>query len=120
MKLFEVVAWATFLGLGPVVWASGVWLFLRSPLSRPRKIGWTLFLVFVGIGIGCMLLLPGIRNRFLVLLVGLPLLATIDVILAKSNRRLSFWLRACSFEICTVFGIAAITRLAVERVTGAP
>jgi hypothetical protein len=32
---------------------------------------------------------------------------------------LSFWLRAYSFEICTVFGTAAIARLAVERIIGA-
>src|SRR2546430_5120453 len=102
MKLLDVVAWATFVGLGSVLWVSGVRLFVRSSLSRPWKIVWVLFLVFVGIGIGYALPLSGIRNRFLALLVALPLLAIIDVKLAKSNRRLSSWFRACSFEICTV------------------
>ena len=95
---------------------SGVRLFLRSPLSNRRKFGWILFLLFAGAAIGCLLPLPDIRNRFLVLLVGLPLLAIIDVKLARSNRRWSFWFRACSFEICTVFGTAAITRLVLEQI----
>jgi hypothetical protein len=120
MNLIDVVAWAIFVGLGPVLWVSGVRLFVRSSLSRRWKTVWVLFLVFVGIGIGYALPLPGIRNRFLALLVALPLLAIIDSRLAKSNRRLSFWFRACSFEICTVFGIAAVARLTIDRVGGSP
>lgn len=116
MKPFDVAAWAVFFGLGPVLWASGVRLFLRSSLSRAWKAGWTLVLVSVGTAIGCVLPLPGIRNRFLALLLVLPLLAILDATLARANRRLSFWIRACSFEICTVFGTAAITRLAIERI----
>jgi hypothetical protein len=88
-------------------------------LSRPSKIGWSLFLVAVGVAIGYVLPLTGIRNRFLVLLAAFPVLAIVDVTLSRSNRRLSFWLRAYSFEICTVFGTAAIARLAVERIIGA-
>lgn len=120
MKLLDIVAWAIFLGLGPVLWASGLWLFLVSSLSRSRKTAWAVFLVSLGVAIGYVLPLPSIRNRFLLLLVVLPLLAIVDVKLAKSNRRFSFWLRACSFEICTVFGSAALTRIAVERIGGAP
>ena len=74
MKLFDVVAWAVFVGLGPVLWVSGVRLFVRSSLSRLWKTVWVLFLVFVGIGIGYALPLPDIRNRFLALLVALPCL----------------------------------------------
>jgi hypothetical protein len=120
VKLLDAAAWAVFLGLGPVLWASGLRLFLRSSLSHPWKAGWTLVLVSVGIAIGCLLPLTGIRNRFLALLLGLPLLAIVDLTLAKSNRQPSFWLRACSFEIGTVFGTAAITRLALERISGVP
>ncbi len=120
MRVFDVVAWAVFLGLGFILWASGVVLFVRSSLSRLQKTGWTLFLVLVGVAIGYMLPLPGIRNRFLVLVVGLPILAVIDVKLAKSSHRLSFWFRACSYEICTVFGTAAATRLVVKRINSAP
>ncbi len=113
MKLLDVVAWAIFLGLGPVLWASSLWLFLLSSLSSLRKTAWAVFLVSLGIAVGYVLPLPSIRNRFLVLLSAL--LAIIDVKLAKSNRRVSFWLRACSFEICTVFGSAALTRITVAH-----
>src|SRR6266508_719021 len=115
MKLLDVVAWAIFLGLGPVLWASSLWLFLLSSLSSLRKTAWAVFLVSLGIAVGYVLPLPSIRNRFLVLLSALPLLAIIDVKLAKSNRRVSFWLRACSFEICTVVGSAALTRITVAH-----
>ena len=47
--LLEAVAWAIFLGLGPVLWASGVWLFCRASLSLPRKLARALFLVAVGL-----------------------------------------------------------------------
>ncbi len=120
MRVLDVVAWVVFLGLSFILWASGVVLFLRSSLSLLRKTGWTLFLLSVGAAIGYMLPLPAIRNRFLVLLVGLPILAVIDAKLAKSNRRLSFWFRDCSYEICTVFGTAAATRFVVERINSAP
>jgi hypothetical protein len=116
MKLLDFLAWGIFLGLGPVLWASGLWLFLLSSLSRPRKIAWAVFLVSLGIAVGYVLPLPSIRNRFLLLLVALPLLAIVDVKLAKSNRRFSFWLRACSFEICTVFGSAALMRVTFEHI----
>jgi hypothetical protein len=116
MKLLEVVAWGIFLGPVPVLWGSGLWLFLRSSLSRPRKAAWAVFLITLGVATGYLLPLPSIRNRFLVLLVALPLLAIVDVKLAKSNRRFSFWFRACAFEMCTVFGIAALTRITIEYV----
>lgn len=115
MKLLNVVAWGIFLGLGPILWASGFWLFLRSSLSHARKTAWAVFLVSIGIAVGYVLPLPSIRNRFFVLLMVLPLLAIVDVKLAKSNRRFSFWLRACSFEICTVFGSATLTRIAFDH-----
>jgi len=119
MNLVDVVAWAVFVGVGVVLWASGVRLFLRSPLPRWWTTGLVLLLVLVCIGIGWVLPLAGIRNRFLVLLVALPLLAIIDVKLAKSDRRVTFWLRACSFEICTIFGIAALARFIIEQVSRA-
>ncbi len=119
MKPLDVFAWGIFLGLGPVLWVNGLWLFLRLSLSRPRKTAWAVLLVCLGGAVGYLLPLRSIRNRFLVLLVALPVLAIVDVKLAKSNRRFSFWLRACSFEICTVFGSAALTRITFEHITGA-
>lgn len=115
MRLLDLAGWIVFLGLGPILWASGIRLFLRSPLSRPRKVGWTLLLITTGAVIGGLLSLPQIRNRFLVLLVTLPILAVADVQLARSNRSFSFWLRACAFEICTVFATAATARFTIDR-----
>jgi len=119
MKLLDVVAWGVFIGLGPVLWSSGLWLFLFSSLSRPRKTAWVAFLVALGVAVGYGLSFSSIRNRFLVLLAALPLLAMVDVKFAKSDRRFSFWLRACSFEICTVFGSAALTRITLDHINGA-
>ena len=107
------VAWLAFFALMPPLWVSGVWLFARSGLTRRRKILWALFLLGVGAAVGWFLPLASIRNRFLVLLALLPALALVDIKLAKSNRTFLFWLRACSFEICTVFASAALTRLAL-------
>jgi hypothetical protein len=118
--LLEAIAWAIFLGLGPILWASGVWLFSTTPLTLARKVAWTLFLVTVGIVIGRVLPMEGIRNRFLVLLASLPLLALVDIKLAKSNRSFVFWFRACAFEVCTVFGCAAIIRIIFQSTKGAP
>jgi len=97
----------------PLLWTSGVWLFARSGLTARKKALWALFLIALGVAVGLLLPLAAIRNRFLVLLALLPLLALIDLELARSNRTLLFWVRACSFEVCTVFACAALTRLAL-------
>ena len=68
MKLLEGAGWWVFFGLGPILWASGVWLFLRSPLTPAKKIGWSLLLLAVGVAIGGLLSLAQIRDRFLILL----------------------------------------------------
>jgi len=44
----------------------------------------------------------------------------VDIRLAKSNRSFVFWFRACEFEVCTVFGSAANTRIAFPFTTGEP
>ncbi len=93
-----------------ILWIAGLRLFLGSDLSPVRKTGWTVFLIFVGIGIGILLPLPEVLSKFLPLTVILPLLGVIDVFLLRSGRGLSFWIRACGFEICTVFGVAAAAR----------
>jgi len=109
--MLDRVAWIAFFGLVPLLWASGVWLFMHSSLRSSRKALWSLFLVALGAAIGSFLPLVAIRNRILVLLALLPVLAFIDVKLARSNRSFFFWIRACSFEVCTVFACAALTRL---------
>ncbi len=99
-----------FFGLGPLLWASGLVLFLHSPSSRRRKITWTLILVLIGVFVGFVLSAAAIREKFAILLVLLPLLALADVKLMSSRRGFTFWLRACGFEICTVFAVAAWCR----------
>lgn len=63
------------------------------------------------------LLLPGAQvwNKFLILLALLPFLGASDILLLRSRRPLSFWIRACGFELGTVFGMAGITRLLCDR-----
>jgi hypothetical protein len=111
--VLDRVAWFAFVVLVPVLWIGGLRLFLRSGLTRRRKVIWTLVLVGVGAAIGAMLPLAGIRDRFFVVLVLLPILAWADVKIARSNRGFMFWARACSFEVSTVFACAALTRLAL-------
>jgi len=43
-----------------------------------------------------------------------PVLAFADMKLAWSGRGASFWFRACAFEVFTVFGSAAMLRLAIH------
>jgi hypothetical protein len=104
---------AIVVGAG-VVWFAGLRLFLQSDLSRTRKVGWTAFLVLVGIGIGVVLPLSQVWSKFFLLIVILPVLGLADVLLLRSGRGLSFWIRACGFEVCTVFGAAAAARFLLD------
>jgi hypothetical protein len=104
---------AIFVGAG-VVWFAGLRLFLQSDLSHTRKVGWTAFLVLVGFGIGVFLPLSEVWRKFCLLIVILPVLGLADVLLIRSGRGLSFWIRACGFEVCTVFGVAAAARFLLD------
>ena len=108
-----LVRTAILVGAG-VVWFAGLRLFLQSDLSRRRKVGWTAFLFLVGIGIGVVLPLSQVWSKFFLLIVILPVLGLADVLLLRSGRGLSFWIRACGFEICTVFGAAAAARFLLD------
>lgn len=99
---------------GAVLWLAGLRLFGQSGLSRAKKAGWTTFLVVVGIGVGVVLPLNQVWAKFVWLIVILPPLALADVLLLRSRRGLSFWIRACGFEVCTVFGVAAAARLLLD------
>ncbi|MBI1747442.1 MAG: hypothetical protein HYR55_12740 [Acidobacteria bacterium] len=101
-----------------IVWFVGLRLFLQSDLSRRRKVIWTAFLVLVGIGIGVVLPLSQVWRKFCLMIVILPVLGLADVWLLRSRRGLFFWIRACGFEVCTVFGAAATVRFALD-ITGA-
>jgi hypothetical protein len=97
-----------------VLWCAGLRLFLQSDLSRNRKVGWTAFLLLVGIGIGVVLPLGQVWSKFFLLIFLVPALGLADVLLLRSGRGLSFWIRACGFEVCTVFGAAAATRFFLD------
>lgn len=105
-----------FFGIGPLLWASGLILFLRSPSSLRRKVIWTLVLVTMGVVVGWLLPASAIREKFAIVIVLLPLLALADVTLMSSHRGFMFWLRACGFEICTVFAVAAWCRFVINSV----
>jgi len=102
------------------LWAMGLKLFLDSGLPYRRKAGWTILLVCAGAVIGCLLQLDALWRRFLVLLWLLPLLGLLDVFLLRSRRDAWFWIRACGFEVCTVFGTAAAARYLLDRVGVGP
>jgi hypothetical protein len=93
-----------------VLWFAGLRLFLQSNLSRNRKMEWTAFLVLVGTGTGVVLPLGEVWSKFSLLILLLPALGLADVLLLRSGRGLNFWIRACGFEVCTVFGAAAAAR----------
>ena len=97
------------------LWFAGLRVFLQSGLSRTKKAGWTMSLVLVGIAIGVVLPLSQLWSKFLLLIVVLPVLGFADVWLLRSGRGLSFWLRGCGFEVCTVFAVAAATRFLLDR-----
>jgi hypothetical protein len=115
----ELVVQATILVGAGIVWFAGLRLFLQSDLSRRKKEGWTAFLFLVGISIGIVLPLSQVWSKFFLLIVILPVLGLVDVMLLRSGRGLSFWIRACGFEVCTVFGAAAATRFLLDLASAA-
>lgn len=115
-RMFHTLESVLFFGVGPLLWASGLVLFVRSPLSRRRKVIWISVLVAIGIGMGLLLSAAAIREKFVIVLVLLPLLALADVKLIFSRRGFIFWLRACGFEICTAFAVAAWCRYLIETI----
>ncbi|MCR4341248.1 MAG: hypothetical protein NUW01_15330 [Gemmatimonadaceae bacterium] len=80
---------------------------------------WAAFLFAVGCTLGFLLPLAELWSKFLLLVVILPALGLADVWLLRSGRSLSFWIRACGFEVCTVFGTAAATRLLLDLMEAA-
>ncbi|MFQ5638433.1 MAG: hypothetical protein ACE5IR_10615 [bacterium] len=111
LDIFESVV---FFGIGPILWASGLWLFLQTTHSSSRKAIWILVLILLGTAIGFILPFTMIRKKIILLLLILPVVAMVDAWLMKSNRGFSFWFRACAFEVCTVFATAAIFRYLLD------
>jgi hypothetical protein len=49
-------------------------------------------------------------SKFLLILAIVSVLAAADVLLLRPGRSLSFWIRACGFEVCTVFAATGTAR----------
>jgi hypothetical protein len=114
--MLEVVFRSGIVVAGAVVWLVGLRLFIGAQLPRRRKVRWTACLVLTGGLIGLLLSRVQIWEKVLILAALLPLLAAADVVLMRSRRRWSFWIRACGFEVGTVFGVAGVTRLLCDTV----
>jgi hypothetical protein len=112
--MLELLGRIAIMVVAGVVWFAGLRLFLQSDLSPTRKVAWTAFLVLVGIGIGVVFPLSQVWGKFCLLIVILPVLGLADVLMLRSGRGLSFWIRACGFEVCTVLGAAAAARFALD------
>jgi hypothetical protein len=112
--MLELLFRVTIMVGASALWAAGFRLFMRSDLTRARKLRWTAVLIFVGIGIGVVLPLGQVWSKFLVVLLILPALAIADVFIFRSRRGPAFWIRACGFEVVTVFATAAAARLWID------
>jgi hypothetical protein len=108
------------LPVAAALWLAGLVLFLRAELSTRYKINWTTVLVLVGAVAAAALPLSQIWDKFLIALGILPLLAVADVALFRSNRTFLFWLRACGFEVGTIFLVALGLRVLLDAVGTAP
>ena len=71
-------------------------------------------MLLVGIGVGFVLPLTQIWSKFLLVLTILPVAAVADVWLLRSRRGLLFWIRACGFEVCSVFAVAGLARSVLD------
>lgn len=113
---FDVLLGSVVLVASAVLWLSGLRLFLRAELSRRRRLVWTACLVGTGGVIGVLLSRPQVWEKFLILLALLPALGAVDIALVRSRRGVSFWIRACGFELGTVFGMAGVTRILCDTI----
>lgn len=110
--------WPVLVAGAAVLWVAGLRLFLSSGLSLGHRLIWSAVLVVTGAAIGALLSQDGISIRFIIALALVPLLGLADVLVLRSKRAWSFWLRACGFEVCTVFGIAALVRKSLDVLNG--
>ncbi len=95
-------------------WIAGLRLFVKADIPARRKIVWPCVLLAIGVCVGIVLPMHQLRSKWLWALAILPLAAAADVWLFRSRRGLGYWLRACGFEVVTVFAAAAATRYALD------
>jgi hypothetical protein len=101
-------------------WVAGLRLFLAAEMSVRWKLTWSSLLVLVGIAVGYTLSLADLGTKFLWLLAILPILAAVDVLVLRAKRGFTYWIRACGFEVVTVFATAAISRVVWDHLGVAP
>ncbi len=91
------------------LWAAGLWLFLRAGMPARRKFAWICVLVVVGVFAGIVLPLHDLWTKFLWVMAIVPVVAAADVLLLRA-RGITYWIRACGFEVVTTFAVAAASR----------
>jgi hypothetical protein len=109
-----VLVTSSVLVLAAALWGAGLWLFVRADMTRRWKIVWTCSLLCIGVGVGLLLPARDVWSKFLWVMALLPAIAAADVLLFRSRRGMTYWIRACGFEVVTVFAAAAIARYALD------
>jgi hypothetical protein len=107
---------SSVLVVSAALWGAGLWLFVRADMTKRWKVAWSGFLVLIGVCVGVVLPLHDVWNRFLWVMAVLPLIAAADVLLFRATRGLTYWIRACGFEVVTVFAVATAARYALDFV----
>ncbi len=92
------------------LWSAGLWLFVRAGMPTRRKLTWIGVLVVVGVFAGVVLPLYQLWTKFLWVMAIVPVVAAADVLLLRAARGVTYWVRACGFEVVTTFAVAAATR----------
>ncbi len=101
------------LGVAAALWSAGLWLFLHAGMTARRKVSWVGVLAVVGVFAGIVLPLPDLWTKFLWVMAIVPVVAVVDVFLVRASRGLTYWIRACGFEVVTTFAVATATRFAL-------
>jgi hypothetical protein len=112
--MLRVALTTVALALCAACWVAGLWLFVAADLPKRRKLAWVSVLVIVGVCVGVVLPTEQVSGKFLWAVALLPLVAAADLLLFRSGRGLSYWLRACGFEVVTVFAAAAAVRYTLD------
>lgn len=101
--------WALLADSGGL-WFAGLRLFLRSTLPRNRKLTWSAFLLLVGGRVGFPVPGAQVWSEFLLVLANAAASCPCGRVAAPVGTRVVVLVRACAFEVCTVFGAAGVAR----------
>lgn len=112
--MLRVLVISSVLVFATALWVAGLWLFVRADMTTRRKVVWTCALLLIGIGLGVVLPAHDVWIKFLWVMALLPVIAAADVTLFRSRRGMTYWIRACGFEVVTVFAAATVARYALD------